>query len=347
MDYRLGLFRALNSVETKSVLRAVYLKGSLVDGSVSLESGRGYLTPILRMIEEHGDIAESDGLIEIGFGNATILNELARLGYSDLTGIEPGGHSTVAVDDCIQLLYDFFPSTKINRKFGVVFHFGVLEHVEEPEVFLRHCFNNLTENGVLVFAVPNCEPYITEGDTSMFIHEHYSYFTRESIIRVVEYSGGEVFQIDVVLGMLFVSARKSIADDHVKISFDHSRAQAIESEFWSKVEKYVSAVKYQSKRYDMSSEGAFYPGIRAMNLLYLVGQDSVRLIDDSSQNHSKFLPFQRRAIESFEQLCAAPPKIVFVCSKTYEDVIVNRCKNDSRLNQTSIVTLSELLRQWY
>ncbi|MBK6379333.1 MAG: hypothetical protein IPF72_06135 [Chitinophagaceae bacterium] len=65
----------------------------------------------------------------------------------------------------------------------------VLEHIEDPVVFLQQQKDQLSPSGKLIFGVPNCEPFLKTGDISIFIHEHYLYFTQKGIFTLLEKAG--------------------------------------------------------------------------------------------------------------------------------------------------------------
>ncbi|HRH58547.1 MAG TPA: class I SAM-dependent methyltransferase, partial [Chitinophagales bacterium] len=199
-DNDLKMFRQKSTPELITVLDEVYKQGSLVEGSVSSESGKVYIEKMINYIFDHFHFKKDTVVLEVGFGSGILLKELKQKGIQHLTGIEPGNHKRVDGLKDIQLIKDFFPSEHFKIKADLIYSFGILEHIEDPLSFLTEQINQLSENGKIIFSVPNCEPYLKEGDLSVFIHEHYSYFTRESIIKLVNKIGFEIEDISVIEG---------------------------------------------------------------------------------------------------------------------------------------------------
>lgn len=173
----------------------------------------------------------------------------------------------------------------------------------------------------------------------MFIHEHYSYFTSESISRCVEKAGGELVSIETIKGMLVGRIIKRKVDFRAK---NLSKTKIDYNKFWddaeirhSKLDKFFTAF---SNEVDVA---VYVPG-RALNTLSTLGRKKVRLVDDNSEMTNRYLPYFENSIESFGQLCANPPKAILVFSTTFGNIIKDKCKKDSRLASCTIVSLNDL-----
>ena len=49
----------------------------------------------------------------------------------------------------------------------------------------------LKDNGKIFLSVPDCEPYLHAGDISLLLHEHWNYFTKETLETFVRENGLE------------------------------------------------------------------------------------------------------------------------------------------------------------
>lgn len=338
-DYR--MFRAGDSPALSDLLNKVYLEGSLVDGSISSESGEVYVKGILDYLEADLKTNKEAEILEIGFGKGIILKGLRERGFTSLTGIEPGNHSLLDGLEDITLINDFFPSQQIDKSFDLIYHFAVWEHVVDPEAFIHDQIAHLTEEGSLIFGVPNCEPYVPEGDISFFLHEHYSYFTSQAITRAVEKADGHLNELKVMGGMLVGTINRTAKSDDRKSILNNPEVTG--AEFWKQVitleEKLAAFVANYPDQKDLA---VYVPG-RALNVLFRLGAKDVRLIDDNSEMKSRFLPCLNSAIESFEDLCQNPPKAILIYSKTFGHKIKTKCLQDSRLNNTEIFSLEDVI----
>jgi hypothetical protein len=87
---------------------------------------------------------------------------------------------------------------------------------------------------------------------------------------------------------------------------------------------------------------AIYNPNRALNFLYLNKLDQVRLIDDSSESHQKYLPTLFKPIENFESLVLHPPKIVIIFSRTFGERIKQKITEIHALKNVVVLTLNDL-----
>lgn len=334
-DEELKMFRQRATLQLRAILNDVYKQGSLVEGSVSSESGKVYIEKVVNYLLKKYQINEYTTILEIGFGSGILLKELKNRGLKNLTGIEPGNHNLIEGLDGIKLVNDFFPSNKILDKIDLIYSFGILEHIESPVEFLQDQANQLTEEGKIIFSVPNCEPYIEQGDLSIFIHEHYSYFTTDSIIVMVSKSGLILEDLSVIEGAFICTVKKR----GEMLKLERKRFQGID--FFKKCSLHIRKLKNLVGQYN-ESDIAIYAPARCYNALFLIKKNNVRLIDDNIELHRRYLPYLHSFVESFEDLLRNPPKCLIIFSRTFGDRIKNKCKLSSELTHTRIITLNEL-----
>lgn len=339
-DNELKMFRCRASDTLVETLNQVYMQGSLVDGSISSESGNIYVSRLVDFIINMCNLTEHSRTLEIGFGKGVVLKGLKEKGFQNLIGIEPGNHDLLPEMDDIEFINDFFPSEKINEKLDVIYHFAVWEHVDDPIAFIRDQISNLNESGSIVFGVPNCEPYVEHGDLSMFLHEHYSYFTSESISNVVKKAGGVLRHIQVIEGMLvgkIVAASNEKNTPHWSID-----SKVNPTTFWKNVENVNESLRLFFNKFPTDGDVAVYVPGRALNTLFLQGYKGIRMVDDNSEMRTRYLPYFDSPVESFEDLCKNPPSALLIYSTTFGKKIKEKCLEDNRLSETLVVTLDEI-----
>ncbi|AFZ56954.1 methyltransferase domain-containing protein [Anabaena cylindrica FACHB-243] len=338
-DEELKMFRQQATESLSKILREVYLKGSLAEGSISSESGKIYVEKIINYIFSHFKFNQTSSVLEVGFGSGIILRELKKKGISDLTGIEPGNHSRVEGLEEIELIKGFFPSSRIKRRFDLIFSFGILEHIEDPLDFIGEQSNYLNENGKIIFSVPNCEACLIKGDISIFIHEHYSYFTRESITQLIEKAGLFLEDISLIEGAFIATATKINSNSTKNFIYE----QILPNDLFKQINLHILRLKQLFAQYQ-SFELAIYTPIRAINSLYLTGYNNFRLIDDNSELYDKYLPTLSKPVESFQDILSNPPECILIFSRTFGERIKQKCLNEKSLINTLIITLNDLER---
>jgi SAM-dependent methyltransferase len=339
-DNDLRMFRLLETEQLNNILNQVYLDGSLVDGSISNESGNIYVKQLTGYLIDNLAFNKDASILEIGFGKGIILKELKSRGFKNLKGIEPGNHALLEGMEDIEIINGFFPNKLINTKLDLIYHFAVWEHIQNPIKFISNQLKHLSANGRIVFGVPNCEPYIMDGDVSIFLHEHFNYFTTQSIFSVVKKAGGKLIDIKIIEGMLVGSIIQSNTTGK-EISNDLFLTLN-EDEFWEKVKFSLDKLNKFFNQFINESDVAIYAPGRALNSLFLLGIKNVRLVDDNSEMRGRYLPTLQNQIESFEDICNNPPKSVLVFSKTFGEKIKLRCENETRLLTTKVISFHDI-----
>lgn len=328
------MFCQRSSAELNELLRQVYEKGSLADGSFSSASGKIYVERITEYILKTAEPNEHSAVLEIGFGSGIILKSLKEKGLNRLHGIEPGNHPREEGLEDVRLVRDFFPSAGMAGMFDLIYSLLVLEHVENPVVFLRDMGKQLNPGGKVVIAVPNCGPYYSEGDISMFIHEHFGYYNTAALRNVSQMAGFSVLDIQTVEGALVATLEKSKSGEEKKEMTDISLFAERMNRSKTEVHKLLLGYKQE--------DVAVYAPIRAMNLLSQLRFNRIIPADDNPQMRGRFLPAFDHPVVSFDDLCAQPPRLILVFSRTFGERIKEKCRNAAALSQTRVLSLSDL-----
>jgi 2-polyprenyl-3-methyl-5-hydroxy-6-metoxy-1,4-benzoquinol methylase len=332
-DDTLKMYCQQSSEELRSKLETVYDQGSLVEGSVSTESGKIYLEKITKFLDNYFPL-QGQQVLEIGCGTGALMVELKKRG-AFVKGLEPGNHMPEKeVED--DIVHDYFPSNKLEGVFDLVIHFGVLEHIENPILFLLNQKRYLKREGKVFLAVPNCEPFFEAGDMSIFIHEHFSYFTRQNLSLIVEKGGFFIEEICIIEGMI-TAVLSQTNSTFSRPAYNFERAI-----FENKANLFTNKIASLYTRFD-EKDVAVYAPIRALNVLYKLKRINCRLVDDNTNSHRRYLPCFNQAIESFKDLLISPPKCILIYSRTFADQIKQRCLDADELKSTDIFTLDDVI----
>ncbi len=134
-------------------------------------------------------------ILEIGGGHNSISVRskkiLSRVTSFDINGKKLNkGH----------VLYNEFFSNqtikkyKLNKKFDVVVHSHLFEHIYQPQDFLSSIYNSLKDNGLHIFAVPNMEPMVKKGIASAMNFEHPFYLNEYTIKILLKKTGFRILE---------------------------------------------------------------------------------------------------------------------------------------------------------
>ena len=339
LDDKLEILRQKGRPELSAMLRRVYENGSMLAGAMNESVGRAQADAAERFACSVVAGLGGQRVLEIGSGSGYLLQRFHAKG-AICTGLEPGPQVHDGRHSGIRFVQDFFPSEEIDGSYDLVLHFTVLEHMEDPEKFLGQQRELLSENGRIVLGVPNCEPYLPSGDISMFVHEHYSYFTRRGLHRLAEVVGLSIEAMEVGAngGMLFASMTA-----HSPMADDASLPALVAAGFSVRAEAHLNSVATMTTKFSQE-ELAVYCPIRAMNALCLLGATQARLVDDNPMMHGGYIPGFSNAIEDFENLQDAPPAAVLIFSRTFGHEIKIRCEQSDQLRHTPIHTIEEFDR---
>lgn len=323
IDRRTGTLMQRGNPTLRYVLNKAYLQGSLLSGVMdSLGIGRAYTEDFLTFIQSVFSLKGLGGVrvLEIGCGHGYLLHRLQELG-ADVLGIEPGLHGEQgAAKYNIPIVRDYYPTDQVVGQFDCIIMYNVLEHFEDPVSYLKAVRNSLTEDGKLILAVEDEEPYIVAGDISILFHEHFSYFTRDTLNKTLAVGGFGPIHVEKTsfCEMLYASASNN------QVSHQ-GHTQNIEAESMTSRyrERANTATKKVAEHLLESREvgdsvGIYVPG-RAVNVLAAAGVpcDHVRFFDDNPKLHKTYFPGIDTPIESRQQLIDDPPEQLLIMSRSF------------------------------
>jgi 2-polyprenyl-3-methyl-5-hydroxy-6-metoxy-1,4-benzoquinol methylase len=273
---------------------------------------------------------------DIGCGGVYLLRKVRERGLT-VKGIDPSPVTAAAGRRAgIEIVPDFYPSPSLTERFDVLFHYDVLEHVDDPVTFLRAHHANLADGGALVFAVPDCTHHIAMGDVSMVLHEHLNYFDAQSLAHVVRSAGFEPVLLEAAKhgGVLLCCARPSVAPA------PEPRADAAQL-FAAFRTRAVAALDAFAEVATREPELGLYVPLRAFAYLSrLPGNVKLRFFDDDSGLRGRFYDGFDVAVENRQDLVARPARQVVVCSLAFGARIAERVRAESP--QQRVILWNEL-----
>lgn len=343
-----GRLMQLPKKEVSEALMEAYKRGSMISGQMDDAGiGRTYTDAFLDFVSAPTVMPNLNKkrVLEIGCGTGYLLYRIKELG-AEVLGIEPGEHGQDKYEKMgVPILRAFFPSDQVTGTFDLIIIYGVLEHVEDPAGFMATLNDSLSDSGKVAIAVPDCEPYIKSGDVSMLIHEHWSYFTAETLRNTIASGGyGDIsISHSEFGGFLYAVVGKkkgtppvlSEIKKHKESARDFVDRATISN---TRIAKYVHSVCNQGNKL-----GIYVP-TRAINALIMenVPLDHCRFFDDNPLLYGTYYPGISQSIENKKDLMEKPVDQLLVMSHSFGDQIIAQLM-PLLGDQTAFIGIEELL----
>ena len=332
-----GLVKQDVTKTTLDALAAVYELGLEIGTPLSSEEfGAPYLKDFAEFVL--GQTLAGSQILEIGVGRGHLTHLLSKSDRK-VIGIEPGkGYSKEWGDLEIQIVSDFFPSKKVKGSFDGIVSYAVLEHVDNPGLFLQAMAAQLTTDGKIFLSVPDCTEEIRDGDASMFIHEHLSYFSVNSLKRLISIAGleGKVEKSRFGRNLYAtILPRKSKSQQHDTTS-ERSNIEKSAGDFLDRTHKNIAIKRDLITDYlESGTLGIYAPG-RAVPFLKPT-ESRYRFFDDDTRIHRKFIvPFPSR-VESRLELLVEPVDVLVIASRTFGKKIESDLRADGYKGKIAIL----------
>ncbi len=146
-------------------------------------------------------LQKNDRILEIGCGSGFVLSELKRRGYRKVSGVEPSKLAIEAADKSVQkeiVQKPFSSSLFPKNTFKLIFILQTLDHIPEPNEFLKGCFTQLEKGGYILSYHHNVESWSAKmmGEKSpIFDIEHTYLYSHQTSKALFEKAGFEVVKV--------------------------------------------------------------------------------------------------------------------------------------------------------
>ncbi len=343
IDEKSGVLSQTFKPEVLKVIHQSYGEGTYVEGLMNETGiGRQYADDFLAFVDKAVGLENIKGrsILEIGCGSGFLLSQLSKRG-AHVLGYEPG-YTALGKHD-IPVIKGFFPSPEVKGKiFDVIIAFAVLEHIAEPESLLKHFKDCLAPQGRLILAVPDCEDPVREGNISMLIHEHFSYFTIDTFKNFMAHHGYVPLQlVKAGFGAILYGDFKLGAASSNQLS-----PCAISKNVFLKIAENFKKTEAFLNKHKQKTVGIYVP-FRAMNMVYLLKDTlaslniHLRFFDDSSYLRGKYCPGIDIPIENVDTLNSPRCDVILIYSYYFGKVIYEKIKHQVSPG-TLIVNIGDL-----
>ncbi len=335
-DPELSAIRLQDSSEMASILDQSYKLGLEMGTPVSEgDLGVGYAQDFFKAIS---DLDLTAGrVLEIGAGVGYVSHLLMKQGWN-VDSLEPGtGYEAHWERYGIEVINDFFPSEKAKGPYDLIVSYAVLEHISDPVKFLKDIATHLTPGGTLLLAVPDCTEEILNGDPGMLLHEHYYYYTQQSLANCLVKAGFSCNVSNAGYGRLLYAKATFGGDGHISKGV-HEEDEALNA-YMVRCGTFIEVARAKIEAGIAKGDvGIFCP---ARALAILPHTDGMRFFDDSPSLQGKYYPPFSARVESRKELLSNPPRELWIMSRTFGEQI--RKELSVELRGVEIRTIDEIL----
>ena len=148
-------------------------------------------------------------VLEPGCGRGEYLALMKEAGV-DAYGLEHAQDSVdFGVKNGLQVFKGFIDSENYYSEHGpfdAFFTLNFLEHLPDPNSYLRGIYANLADNGVGIIEVPSFDMLVRNDLFSEFTRDHLFYFTKETLSTLLTLNGFEIIRCDEIWYDYIISA---------------------------------------------------------------------------------------------------------------------------------------------
>jgi SAM-dependent methyltransferase len=135
-------------------------------------------------------LKESIDLLEIGCSSGFMLDAFREKGVN-CVGVEPSGEFSEFLKESGHVVVDNISEVS-DRKFDVITHFFVFEHIRDPYQFLRQSYDLLKDDGVMICEIPCANDPLTSlynidaFEKFYWSIAHHYYYTPKSLEYILD-----------------------------------------------------------------------------------------------------------------------------------------------------------------
>lgn len=262
-------------------------------------------------------------IIEIGAGCGEYM-QIMGLCAAKVCGLEHNGEAVEIgrkaglemyqgyIEDASQVLP--------NGPYDAFYINNFLEHVPEPNIFLKGIVNNLTDDAVGIVEVPNLEMILDRKLFSEFIQDHLVYYTKNTLKLMLEKNGLEVIDCSVIWSGYIIAAtvrrRRGIQVEEFKKQHEKLKKS---------VHEFLAGKEAENKA--IAVWGAGHQALADLALLSM--QNRVKYVVDSAEfKQNKYTPVTHLRIVSPSELSKGEVQTVIAMAGGYNDEVIKILRKD-------------------
>lgn len=259
-------------------------------------------------------------VIEIGCGRGEYLSLMQQCGV-DAYGLEYSGKSAaLCVKNGLKVYKGFIKSGAYKLRhapFDAFFTLNFIEHLPDPNSFLRGVYNNLTDGAVGFVEVPNFDMILRNKLFSEFMRDHLFYFTRETLNVALRQNGFEIIDCKEVWHDYIISA---VVKKRQKLDISHFNNH--QAKLKEEIEAYIRSFKHKR----IAIWGAGHQALAVISLMNLTGKIKY-VVDSAVFKQGKYTPATHIRIVSPDALSQDPVDAIIIMAASYSDEVARILRN--------------------
>lgn len=274
-------------------------------------------------------------MVEVGCGDGHYLGLLKALGV-DATGIEPSASfRQLALEAGHEVLAGYVSAEQPipGGPYDAFATREVLEHIPDPNDFLRGIRLSLTADAVGLVEVPSLEQALEHGRFYDFFRDHVNYFSVSTLARALERNGFLVLETTRGMGGEYLQA---IVRVDAERDFDALRGA-------------VTGVRDQLRELlarhaaNGGRVAVWGSGAKGLAALAAAGGEGVAyVIDSDPHKQGRLTPVTHLPVVSPERLRTDPVELVVLTALAYRDEIIGELRGPLGYDRTIAVLGSPL-----
>jgi SAM-dependent methyltransferase len=295
-------------------------------------------------------LGEQSLVVEVASNDGYLLQYFVKR-HVPVLGIEPAANvAKVAVERGVPTLVQFF-GTRLAEEFAaqgrcadLVLGNNVLAQVPDLNDFVEGLKIILKPEGVLTLEFPHLLQLIQLNEFDTIYHEHFSYFSLLSTVKIMQAHGLRLFDVEELKshgGSLRVYACRDECKTHVleanvgKVIADEARSGLDKVEGYQSFARQVKETKFalvdfllMAAKQGKKVAGYGAPGKSATLLHYCgIGRDLIEYtVDRSPHKQGRFLPGSRIPIYHPDRIRQTKPDYIVILPWNLKDEIMQQMK---------------------
>lgn len=283
-------------------------------------------------------------ILEIGCYDGRLLSEFQKRGWK-VSGCELSNAADIADKRLLKPVIrqpfsaDLFKGTLLD----VIFCRYVLEHIDEPVLFLKEMTSLLGKNGFIAVEVPDMQCRLADGVLGIFAHEHIGYYVRFSLAQTFMKAGMNPFLCNsspqglTIFGAMDSRPFNGRPLDIIDTGQLIARWNSLKTKKKGKLKSFLRGLLSRPKS-KILLIGADSHTYELLNSDWLDEDCSILISDDDPRKVGKVFIGTDVTVNSVENGIAARPEVAIVSTYYSSQKIAHRILKNSN-NKIPIITL--------